>query len=235
MLAPTQALVTERRALAALCDSVEPWQRLAACAAEPNVFHEPDFALAAAPVLGRDVEAILVWSADLPRRLVGLFPFRVTARRYGVKLPMLEGWTHPFAPLGTPLVDRDGVPAVVASFLDHVAGDAVLPKLLMLPLLDESGPVARALRTTVEGSGGAHAGFGGIDAQRCGRTAMPRITSCARSEKSATRNSSACAAASPKPARSHSSWRAARPPWQRRCRTFLRSKRRAGRAPLAPR
>jgi Acetyltransferase (GNAT) domain len=49
---------------------------------------------------------------------------------------------------------------VVASFLDHVAGDAALPKLLMLPLLDESGPVARALRTAFESSGGAHAGFG---------------------------------------------------------------------------
>jgi CelD/BcsL family acetyltransferase involved in cellulose biosynthesis len=77
-----------------------------------------------------------------------------------VKLPILEGWTHPFAPLGTPLVDRGAVAAVVASFLDHVAGDAALPKLLMLPLLDESGPVARALRTAVGGSGGAHAVYG---------------------------------------------------------------------------
>jgi hypothetical protein len=98
MLAPSQTLFTERRPLAALCDYVEPWRRLAAHAAEPNVFYEPGFALAAAPVLGRDVEAILVWSADMPRRLVGLFPFRVAARRYAVKLPVLVGWTHPFAP-----------------------------------------------------------------------------------------------------------------------------------------
>ena len=160
MLAPAQAFVTERRALAALCDSVEPWHRLAGRAAEQNVFYAPGFALAAAPVLGRDVEAILVWSADLPRRLVGLFPFRVAARRYGIDLPILEGWTHRFAPLGAPLVDRDAVAAVVASFLDHVASDAALPKLLMLPLLDESGPVARALRTAVEGAGGAHALYG---------------------------------------------------------------------------
>jgi hypothetical protein len=202
---------------------------------EPNVFYEPGFALAAAPVLGGDVEAILVWSTDLPRRLVGLFPFRVAARRYGVRLPMLEGWTHRFAPLGTPLVDRGAVAAVVASFLDHVAGDAALPKLLVLPLLDESGPVAWALRTAVEGSGGAHAVYGGIGARRCGGTAMPRNMSNARSEKSATRNSSVCAAASPKPGRSHSRWHAARPPSLRRCRIFSRSKRRAGRAPPAPR
>ena len=158
MLAPSQTLLTERRPLAALCDIVEPWRRLAAHAAEPNVFYEPGFALAAAPVLGREVEAILVWSADMPRRLVGLFPFRVAARRYGVKLPVLEGWTHPFAPLGTPLVDRDATAAVVPSFLDHVATNAMLPKLLLLPLLNDSGPVAQALRAAVER--GALATFG---------------------------------------------------------------------------
>jgi len=70
------------------------------------------------------------------------------------------GWTHPFAPLGTPLVDRDAVAAVVASFLDHVAGDASLPKILLLPLLNEAGPVAQALRASVERSGGAWAMFG---------------------------------------------------------------------------
>jgi CelD/BcsL family acetyltransferase involved in cellulose biosynthesis len=160
MLAPSQTLLTERRPLAALADIVAPWRRLAGHAVEPNVFYEPGFALAAAPVLGRDVEAILVWSADMPRRLVGLFPFRVVPRRYGVKLPVLMGWTHPFAPLGTPLVDRDAVAAVVGSFLDHVAGDAKLPKILLLPLLDESGPVAQALRGAVERRGGADAAFG---------------------------------------------------------------------------
>jgi hypothetical protein len=78
-------------ALAALSNVVEPWRRLTARAIEPNVFYEPGFARAAAPVLGRDVEAILVdrfhlWSADAPRRLVGLFPVHAVGRRYGVKL-----------------------------------------------------------------------------------------------------------------------------------------------------
>src|SRR5271170_3536515 len=86
MLAPSQTLLTEQRPLAALADIVEPWRRLAGTAAEPNVFYEPGFALAAAPTLGREVEAILVWSAEVPGRLVGLFPFRAAARRYGVKL-----------------------------------------------------------------------------------------------------------------------------------------------------
>ncbi len=157
MLAPAQSLVTERRALSSLADAIEPWRRLAARAGEPNVFYEPAFALAAAPTQGHDVEAILAWSTDTPRRLLGMFPFRRTARRYGVKFPLLLGWTHPFAPLGTPLVDRDAMVEVAAAVLDHVAGDAALPKLLLLPLLPEAGPVAQALRAAADTRGGTHA------------------------------------------------------------------------------
>ena len=51
----------------------------------------------------RDAGAVLVWTGG--RRLIGLFPARI--ERGAAPLPMLAGWTHPFAPLGTPLVDRD--------------------------------------------------------------------------------------------------------------------------------
>ncbi len=160
MLAPTQTVpTTERRPLAALADIVAPWRELAARAAEPNVFYDPGFALAAAPVFGRDAEAILVWSAGTPRRLIGLFPFEVVARRYGVKLRLLVGWTHRFAPLGTPLVDRDACAEAIAAFLDHVAGDEMLPKHLLLPLLNETGPVAQALRSSLARSGGTYVPF----------------------------------------------------------------------------
>jgi CelD/BcsL family acetyltransferase involved in cellulose biosynthesis len=158
MPAPAQNLVTERRPLAALDDIRDPWRQLAARAVEPNVFYAPDFALAAAPVLGREVEAILVWSVE--RRLLGLLPFRRSSRRYGMKLPLLVGWTHPFAPLGAPLVDREATAEVAAAFSGHIAGDAALPKLLLLPLLPDAGPVARALRTASEQYGGAQAAFG---------------------------------------------------------------------------
>jgi hypothetical protein len=42
------------------------WRRLAQRAAEPNVFYEPSFALAAADVFGRNVRAGLVWSRTAP-------------------------------------------------------------------------------------------------------------------------------------------------------------------------
>jgi CelD/BcsL family acetyltransferase involved in cellulose biosynthesis len=163
MLAPAQTrLAAERRPLAALGDIVEPWRELTVRAAEPNVFYDPDFALAAAaaPALGHGIEAILVWSADPPRRLLGLFLFTIRRRRYVLKLPLLVGWTHPFAPLGTPLVDRDACGEVVAAALDHMAGDEALPKRLLLPLLNETGPVARALQTALADRGGVCAAFG---------------------------------------------------------------------------
>ena len=80
------------------------WRALAARALEPNVFYEPAFALAAAPVFGARCGAVLVWSQG-GTRLIGLFPARDRAalRRAAV----LAGWTHPYAPLGAPLVDRD--------------------------------------------------------------------------------------------------------------------------------
>jgi CelD/BcsL family acetyltransferase involved in cellulose biosynthesis len=165
MLAPARTkLIAERRRLAALGDIIAPWRGLAARAAEPNVFYDPDFALAAAaaPALapgGRSVQAILVWSADPPRRLLGLFPFTISRRRYALKLPLLVGWTHPFAPLGTPLVDRHACAEVVAAFLDHVAGDDALPKQMLLPLLNERGPVAAALQSALHQVGGASATF----------------------------------------------------------------------------
>jgi CelD/BcsL family acetyltransferase involved in cellulose biosynthesis len=160
MLAPSQTmLTTERRALAALGDIAVPWLELTARAAEPNVFYDPGFALAAAPVFGRDVEAILVWSAGTPRRLVGLFPFAIVARRYGVKLSLMVGWTHRFAPLGTPLVDRETCADAITAFLDHVAGDESLPRQLLMPLLNEAGPVAGALRSWLGRNGGMCVAF----------------------------------------------------------------------------
>ncbi len=127
----------------------EEWRELAARSLDPNVFYEPGFALAAAPVFGRDAGAVLVWSGTRPRRLLGFFPARVSERRYGMKLPVLVGWTHPYAPLGTPLIERDAAEPVIAAWLAHLGGDPSLPGLLLLPLHAEDGPFAAALGAIV--------------------------------------------------------------------------------------
>ena len=149
----------EWRPLAELAPIAEQWRTLAAEALEPNVFYEPAFALAAAPVFGPDVGAILVWSRSAPPKLVGFFPGQVEHGRWGLPLPVLVGWTHPYAPLGTPLVEREAAAGVIAAWLDHIATDTQLPKLVLLPYLAE-GPVAQAIAMAVARRKGRSAAFG---------------------------------------------------------------------------
>jgi CelD/BcsL family acetyltransferase involved in cellulose biosynthesis len=147
----------EWKPLSALAEMRAEWRDLVSRALEPNVFYDPAFALAARPVCGADVGAVLVWSKTAPR-LIGIFPARVE-RRYGV-LATLTGWTHPYAPLGVPLVDRDEAEAALGAFLDHVEADERLPKLVMLPLIARDGAFAAALSRVLARRGGASAHFG---------------------------------------------------------------------------
>jgi CelD/BcsL family acetyltransferase involved in cellulose biosynthesis len=139
------SLTVEWRTLAELGSIVAEWRELAARTLDPNIFYEPAFALEAASVFGRDAGAVLVWSGTSPRQLLGLFPARIERRRYGLRLPVLVGWTHAYAPLGTPLVEREAAEPVIAAWLDHLADNPELPGLLLLPFLPADGPFAAAL------------------------------------------------------------------------------------------
>jgi CelD/BcsL family acetyltransferase involved in cellulose biosynthesis len=127
-------------------DSIrDAWRSLSARALEPNVFYDPAFAPAAATAFGRDVMLGLVWSND--RRLVCLWPARIDRFRYGGSMPVLMGWTHSYAPLGVPLLDRDAAVPALAALLNDVAEGAALPNLLLLPFVTDDGPFAGALKT----------------------------------------------------------------------------------------
>jgi hypothetical protein len=152
-------LRVEWRPLAELAAIAADWRALAGRSLEPNVFYEPAFALAAASVFGRDVGAGLIWSRSATPRLVGVFPARIE-RRYGVPLPVLTGWTHPYAPLGAPLIDADAGEAVLDAWLDHVAHDPRLPKTWLLPLFPIESALGRALDSVVARRGGASVSFG---------------------------------------------------------------------------
>jgi CelD/BcsL family acetyltransferase involved in cellulose biosynthesis len=142
--------------LSALMPLAGEIRALAARAAEPNVFYEPAFMLAAGQVFGAGAGAVLVRSAT--GRLTGLFPARIE-RPQGGLVPMLAGWTHPFAPLGVPLVDRDDPEATVAAWLDHLAQDRTMPALLLMPFVPEQGAFARAFDAVLSRSGRASAIF----------------------------------------------------------------------------
>ncbi|HKM88786.1 MAG TPA: GNAT family N-acetyltransferase [Xanthobacteraceae bacterium] len=144
------SFAVEWRALTQLDSIAGEWRELAEGALEPNVFYEPAFALAAAPVFGRDAGAVLVWSRTKPRRLLGFFPALIERRRYGFNLPVLVGLTHPYDPLAVPLVEREAAEPVIAAWLAHLAGDAALPGFLLLPFLPEVGAFAVALDAILE-------------------------------------------------------------------------------------
>jgi CelD/BcsL family acetyltransferase involved in cellulose biosynthesis len=139
------SLIVEWLDLTQLDAIIDDWRDLVARTLVPNAFYEPAFALAAAPAFGHGAGALLVWSGSLPRKLLGLFPARIVKRRYGLKLLLLVGWTHPYAPLGTPLVDREAAEPVIAAWLAHLAENTALPGLVLLPFLPEHGPFAAAL------------------------------------------------------------------------------------------
>jgi CelD/BcsL family acetyltransferase involved in cellulose biosynthesis len=147
----------EWRELSALEGMAAEWRALAARAIEPNVFYGPDFMLAAAPVFGAGAGVTLVRAAS--GRLAGLFPARIERPRGGLA-SMLVGWTHPFAPLGTPLVDRDDTGRVISAWLDHVARDPATPAQMLLPLIPERGAFAQALDAVLTETGRASAPFG---------------------------------------------------------------------------
>jgi CelD/BcsL family acetyltransferase involved in cellulose biosynthesis len=154
MLAPTTALRAEWRPLTSLDTVIDAWTDLTRRAADPNVFYEPAFALNAASVFGRGVGVILVWNSD--GNLTGLFPLRHTYR----PLPTLMGWTHPFAPLGAPLVDRDVLEPTITAVLDYVAAEPQLPKRILLPFMPTDGLVTKALDAAVAARDGRVAVFG---------------------------------------------------------------------------
>jgi CelD/BcsL family acetyltransferase involved in cellulose biosynthesis len=151
------AFRSEWCSIAALESIAEEWRELAARSLEPNVFYEPAFALAAVPIFGADVGAVLVRTAG--GRLAGLFPAHIGRWRGGIT-SMLVAWTHPYAPLGTPLIDRDEPEAVIAAWLDHLGSDPAMPAQLLLPLVPERGPFADALEMVLARQGRRSAAFG---------------------------------------------------------------------------
>jgi CelD/BcsL family acetyltransferase involved in cellulose biosynthesis len=141
------SFATEWRTLPDLRTIVSELRELAARTLEPNIFYEPDFVLEAANVFGHDAGAVLVWSGTSPRKLLGFFPARIEPQRYGLSLPVLVGWTHPYAPLGTPLVERDAAEQVIAAWLAHISENTDLPGLVFLPFVQPSSPFAAELHT----------------------------------------------------------------------------------------
>jgi CelD/BcsL family acetyltransferase involved in cellulose biosynthesis len=127
------------------------WRDLAGRAIEPNVFLEPAFASAALERFGpRNLGAVAVYAGT---KLIGFLPGRVEGLSAGRPMPVFVAWTNPFAPLSTPLLDRDMAGEAVAAMLEILPKLPGAPKAALFPLLPETGVAARMIALHVAAKG----------------------------------------------------------------------------------
>jgi CelD/BcsL family acetyltransferase involved in cellulose biosynthesis len=154
----TGASSIELRSLRACGDFVAEWHDLAQRSLQPNVFYEPEIALAAAQhLVGADsTQAVLVWdrpAAEGRRCLLGLFPVKIP----GPILPFrqLKGMASPYFASGVPLVDRECAPDVLEAILRWLGSADSSGSSYLLPRIDLDGQFACALMAAARTAGRA--------------------------------------------------------------------------------
>lgn len=134
------------------------WGRLAAGAAQPNVFYDPAFALPAWRHLeaGRALEWLLVWQGPPPAeeggegRLIGALPLAKEPIGRGLPLKVLKAWTHAQAPLSTPLL-LAGEEAAAAEALAGALARGVGGARFFVQRLAAEGAAQAALDRALDG------------------------------------------------------------------------------------
>lgn len=122
--------------------------RLAGRALEANPFFLPEFLEPAIQALGRRRVKLAVFS---DREDLRFFAPVVTSRRRLVSGPEISIWTHGYAPLGAPLIERDMAEQVAEGIMEHMRTSG--RRLFSVPHLPLAGPAAEALRHGVADRG----------------------------------------------------------------------------------
>ncbi len=132
-------------------DDLARWRDLAARAAEPNVFFEPELLLPAVRALARPGAVRLLVVADGDGRWTACAPVHRVAAWGRLRLPCTAVWAHPFCGLEAPLVDgADPVPALTAllgAMRRPTAG--LFAAFTQIP----AGPLRQALDVAAGGAG----------------------------------------------------------------------------------
>ena len=128
------------------------WADLAARAIEPNAFYLPGWARAVdAHATGKsNGRALLVWENAHKQRLIGMAPVASAWRTLKLPLPVLVGW-EAYAPLTTPLLDRDAADAAASGLLAAAAQAGA--HALLFPWLPIEGLDVQALQRAASGIG----------------------------------------------------------------------------------
>ena len=128
------------------------WNALAACAAEPNPFHESWYLLAALRALDPD-GAVTLLRFEADGELAGLLPLHAPPRYYRWPIPHLAGWIHANCFLGAPLVARGLEREFWRALLDWADKNAARGLFLHLAQLPLTGPVYDALQAVLREQG----------------------------------------------------------------------------------
>jgi len=129
-------------ALPVLSDvSVRQWRQLAGRAIEPNGYYQSEWELAVdAFARGRTGASVLA-AADEAGALIGLLPVISLRRACRIPLPALVG-SEPYAPLGTPLLDRDAAEDAAAGLLEQARQSGARALILQNMSLDGAAMTA---------------------------------------------------------------------------------------------
>lgn len=124
------------------------WSALYARALEPNPFYSPEWALAVTRHVPGDenIGALLAWDSPAKKKLLGFLPVTSTWRALKLPLPALVTW-HGYAPLATPLLDKDHAVEAAAGLID--AAKARGAQALLISALPGAGPAAGAFRAAL--------------------------------------------------------------------------------------
>jgi Acetyltransferase (GNAT) domain len=133
----------------------EAWHDLIARAAVPNVSMHPVVAQASQAV-GRAVHVVLAWqnaASDAPPRLVGVWVLAVERLTSRWPVPVLVSPVDTQMVLGTPVLDRECLPAVLNAMLDALAAAPGLPKILFVHECTADGAFGNVLEAMMASRG----------------------------------------------------------------------------------
>ncbi len=135
------------------------WSDLSSRAAVPNVFMDPAVAQAFAAAWPDKVRVLLAWAdepeVDTQSRLVGVWLLVERRTRLSWPWKALVSPPGPVAYLGTPVIDRAHVSAVLAAMLEAVRKTPELPKLIQAGDMSGGSAVMAALEA-IQARGAGH-------------------------------------------------------------------------------
>jgi CelD/BcsL family acetyltransferase involved in cellulose biosynthesis len=131
----------------------EPWGDLVT-RAPSNVFMDPAALVAASATNFANVHVLLAWDEVQGRRkLVGLWALRT--RKVAPFWPAtLEALPYNYAFLSTPVIDPAFIDCVIPAFLDVVADNPDMPKVINLPSFNADSSAYEVLAKTLAARGG---------------------------------------------------------------------------------